>query len=83
MGYYRKIPVVIEAIQITEEMLESGSGLPEGVQVKKFGNGNKAIIKTLEGTMTAGVTDWIIRGVNYELYPCKDEIFQKTYESAE
>lgn len=37
-------------------------------------------IKTLEGTMTCVVGEWIIRGVNGELYPCKPDIFEKTYE---
>jgi hypothetical protein len=39
-------------------------------------------IKTLEGVMTAGPGDWVIRGVEGELYFCKDSIFQKTYEVA-
>ena len=37
-------------------------------------------IPTLEGTMTARPGDWIIRGVQNELYPCKPEIFEATYE---
>lgn len=37
-------------------------------------------IKTLEGVMTAGPDDWIIRGVKGEIYPCRDDIFQMTYE---
>lgn len=41
------------------------------------------IIYTLEGNMAAGPGDWIIRGVNGEFYPCKDEIFLKTYEVIE
>jgi hypothetical protein len=36
-------------------------------------------IKTLEGRMTASGDDWIIQGVSGELYPCKPDIFQKTY----
>lgn len=40
-------------------------------------------IETLEGTMTANPGDWIIKGVNGELYPCKPDIFAKTYEPAE
>ena len=39
-------------------------------------------IKTLEGVMHASPGDWIIRGVNGELYPCKPDIFAKTYEPA-
>lgn len=37
-------------------------------------------IETLEGTMHANVGDWIITGVNGEQYPCKPDIFEKTYE---
>ena len=37
-------------------------------------------IETLEGTMTASKGDYIIKGVNDEFYPCKLDIFQKTYE---
>lgn len=41
------------------------------------------LITTLEGTMRADVGDWIIRGVNGELYPCKPDIFAATYEPVE
>lgn len=37
-------------------------------------------IPTLEGVMQANVGDWIIKGVNGEFYPCKPDIFDKTYE---
>ena len=37
-------------------------------------------IQTLEGVMHANVGDWIITGVNGEKYPCKPDIFKKTYE---
>lgn len=37
-------------------------------------------IKTLEGVMKASEGDYIIKGVNGELYPCKPDIFIKTYE---
>ena len=37
-------------------------------------------IQTLEGEMLAREDDWIIRGVNGELYPCKPDIFDKTYD---
>ncbi|AMO55552.1 hypothetical protein GZ77_09600 [Endozoicomonas montiporae] len=40
-------------------------------------------IETLEGTMEASPSDWIIKGVNGEFYPCKRDIFEKTYEPAE
>ena len=37
-------------------------------------------IETLEGVMHASPGDWIITGVNGEKYPCKPDIFVKTYE---
>ena len=37
-------------------------------------------IPTLEGPMTASIGDYIIKGVNGEFYPCKPDIFKKTYE---
>lgn len=37
------------------------------------------IIRTLEGDMIASAGDWIIKGVNGEVYPCKPDIFAKTY----
>lgn len=40
-------------------------------------------IATLEGVMTARAGDYIIRGVNGEIYPCKPDIFEKTYEKCE
>lgn len=41
------------------------------------------LIPTAEGTMRANVGDWIIRGVKGEVYPCKPDIFEATYEPAE
>ena len=40
-------------------------------------------IKTLEGTMRGDMGDFIIRGINGEIYPCKPDIFLATYESVE
>ncbi len=40
-------------------------------------------IETLEGTMRANAGDWIIRGVKGELYPCKPDIFEATYQSVD
>lgn len=37
-------------------------------------------IHTLEGDMRGEVGDWLITGVNGEQYPCKPDIFEKTYE---
>ena len=37
-------------------------------------------VKTLEGVMEGNKGDWLIKGVNGELYPCKPDVFAKTYE---
>ncbi len=44
---------------------------------------DKLIIKTLEGFQTVYWGDWIIKGVQGELYPCKPDIFEQTYEPVE
>ena len=41
------------------------------------------VIKTLEGEMTASIGDFIIKGISGEFYPCKPDIFEKTYELVE
>jgi hypothetical protein len=40
-------------------------------------------IHTLEGVMKANMGDFIIKGINGEFYPCKSDIFEKTYEKVE
>ncbi|HCB95670.1 MAG TPA: hypothetical protein DEP65_08730 [Ruminococcus sp.] len=50
------------------------------VEVEAYQTDEKIIIHTLEGEMTAGPGDYIITGVNGEQYPCKPDIFEKTYE---
>ena len=42
--------------------------------------GTTLVIHTLEGDMEASIGDYIIKGVNGEFYPCKPNIFTKTYE---
>lgn len=77
---YIKKPVEVEAVQWngenTEEVLEFTN------RAAKFENG-KMQIATLEGTMTANVGDYIIKGVKGEVYPCKPDIFKATYASIE
>ena len=55
-------------------------GKPQG---KQDGEAIGLDIPTLEGLMHASENDWIIRGVKGELYPCKPDIFEATYEKAE
>jgi hypothetical protein len=83
MGMYRKKPVVIEAVQLENleihhlMCLQHFAGLGNDV-FEAVSDG--LIIKTLEGTMKASIGDFIIKGVNGEFYPCKPDIFEKTYE---
>lgn len=43
---------------------------------------DRLLIGTLEGVHEAKPGDWIIRGVQGEIYPCKPDIFAETYEPA-
>ena len=76
----RKKPVEVEAVQFFSFTLE---------QVEEFVGGDlevrngEVIIATLEGAMHASAGDWIIKGVHGEFYPCKPDIFEKTYEVIE
>lgn len=45
-----------------------------------FRMGCDVIVDTLEGKMKASPGDYIIKGVQGELYPCKPDIFEKTYD---
>lgn len=51
------------------------------VVVEAYKTDKEFIIHTLEGDMKASVGDYIITGVNGEQYPCKPDIFEKTYEA--
>lgn len=80
---YRKKPVVIEAIQWTGNLEEIKEFVGDSLIIEEF-HGKFAIsIKTLEGIHDAMFNDYIIKGVNGEFYPCKPDIFQKTYEKVE
>jgi hypothetical protein len=81
MGKYRKKPVVVEAIRFNgTNHVEVGRFLAGADFEPSIGSID---IKTLEGTMRADRGDWIIRGVKGELYPCKPDIFEATYEPVE
>lgn len=93
---YRKKPVVIEAIRLTTDNFDIVCDFMGGTLVPKhnpdFGideNGNTndpylgMYIETLEGKMLANYGDYIIKGVNGEFYPCKPDIFEKTYDKAD
>lgn len=91
-GRFRKKPVLIEAFQLTRELIEAHlfdkQELPFGVRsssatyhpVWRTITHCSFSIKTLDGRMPAEPGDWITRNVQGELYPCKPDAFEATYE---
>lgn len=82
MRVYRK-KTMIEAVQITEELNLSDYFGPEyfGKMQWTRNRGTPYVeIHTLEGLMIGNMGDWIARGVEGELYPIKNSVFQATYE---
>jgi hypothetical protein len=90
---FRKKPVVINAVQLNEDKQSISDAIEFvyniGMETSMFlrdATLNQVIkdqgliISTLEGNMKASFGDWIIRGVNGEYYPCKPDIFDKTYD---
>ena len=95
MKKYRKKPVVIEDIQLKvdnfDEVCDFMGETPvpnhnPDFGIDEHGNTNEpylgVYIETLEGKMLASYGDYIIKGVNGEFYPCKPDIFEKTYDKA-
>ena len=95
MNYkWRKKPVVIEAFQMTEARRHNNVNWPNWLHLAwntEPGEGSLYIdpddperqrlcIGTLEGVHRVAWGDWIIRGGKGELYPCKPDIFEATYE---
>lgn len=95
---YRKKPVVIEAFQMTEARRMDNAEWPMWLHQawNKARDAEGALqrvdmaaplpdaleIVTLEGKHRVSWGDWIIRGVKGEIYPCKPDIFDATYEPA-
>ena len=81
---FRKKPVVIEAI-LWDGKKETADAIGKASSGRYVLYDHDIVydvlyIRTLEGTMQARIGDWIIRGVKGEIYPCKPDIFEKTYE---
>lgn len=87
MAKYRKKPVVVEAMQFFDDAATL-TRLSELMQMDirvDYSEPERPVLKiqTLEGVLNASVGDYIIKGVNGEFYPCKPDIFEKTYEKVE
>jgi hypothetical protein len=88
MPKYRKKPVVIEAVRLEGDDTFSLNKIVEFVGADRWmvdvmpnPPAPELLIETIEGTMRCRVGDWLIRGVKGELYPCKPDIFEATYEA--
>ncbi|MBV7387908.1 hypothetical protein KRX11_04495 [Pasteurellaceae bacterium TAE3-ERU1] len=80
--YYRKKPVIIKAHKV-----EYLTDLPDWiakdprVKINLFAiDVPRIVIKTLEGDMAVHHGDYIVQGIKGELYPCKPDVFEETYE---
>lgn len=85
---YRKKPVVIEAFRFFDDVdtMTVLSGFIDNQDLRISYNdpeNPKLKIETLEGVMEASIGDYIIKGVKGEFYPCKPNIFETTYDTAE
>jgi len=82
---YRKLPVVIEALKYEDTFtfvlkIEDWVGsVTDPIWILP----GECIIRTLEGNMKVSEGDYIIKGIHGEFYPCKPDIFEKTYEEVE
>lgn len=92
MAKFRKKPVVIEAWRwlFNDNQEETPTWMTDALHVWPEPGGasfephlDRIQIVTLEGIMTAVPGDWIIQGIQGELYPCKPDIFEATYEKVE
>lgn len=91
---FRKKPVVIEAFQMTKRHWTDWTLWPEWLVTAAQGKAHdepgamysmpdgERRINTLEGFHVVSLGDWIIQGVKGELYPCKPDVFEQTYEAA-
>ena len=79
MPKFRKKPVVIEAEQFDTDkwqLAKEGDILSCVLYDGYIGH----YIRTLEGNMTVKESDYVIRGIKGEFYPCRKDIFEETYE---
>lgn len=78
---YRKKPVVIDAMLWVGDLRAAMAFITVDFSVDDL---TRALyIPTLEGEMRADLGDWIIKGVKGEFYPCRDDIFEATYEEVD
>lgn len=83
---FRKRPVEVEAIQYdgtNAPAIREWGGDARIREISEMHAPLALAVYTLEGVVKASIGDWIIRGVADELYPCKPDIFERTYETVD
>lgn len=78
----RKKPVVVDVFHMTNKAIKNVADWPNWLKFNLtvyFVDG-ELCIKTLEGLLTVSENDWIIKGVKGEIYPCKPDVFERTYD---
>ena len=97
MPKYRKKPKIIDAFQMTKERRQDNSEWPDwlheawnkprgavgAVYPRQMIEDSDLLIRTLEGVMEVSWDDYIIRGIQSEIYACKPDIFTESYESVD
>lgn len=79
---YKKKPVIVEAVQYKKDNIGECLNFCGNENMIYNPEDNEYYISTLEGNMKISDGDYIIKGVNGEFYPCKEDIFEKSYEIA-
>lgn len=84
MGVYVKKPVVVKAVLYdgSDDCLVALNSDAFGYHSIITDAEDNLLIDTLEGVMKASKGDYVIKGVSGEFYPCKPDIFHKTYDMA-
>ncbi|HBE8646354.1 TPA: hypothetical protein KOT64_004203, partial [Clostridioides difficile] len=87
MAKFVKKPVEVEAFKLGYDVepkwFIENDRVCNFMQEKCINGHISCDLKTLEGTMRANKGDYIIQGVKGEIYPCKADIFEMTYEKVE
>lgn len=93
MALYIKKPIAIEAFQYDGDLMDSDGryyvpdwavkSCEDGTMYYKPDTPGELYIRTPDGEMYVPVGSYILRGVEGELYPCRQDIFEKTYESVD
>jgi hypothetical protein len=86
---YRRKPVVPVAIEALQFKVTNGIGNHQEIidfvdqKLTIVDMGDSIIIPTFEGDIKCSLNDYVIKGINGEFYPCKPDVFEKTYELIE